>query len=222
MAKNEDFLTPEKQLLKLIEEPASKANIKAEAAKRTSLGLFSLGALKGRFSFFKQKFGKDIKSKNTYALDFSLLNTGLKSLLFILTLYFVINLIITPIRSKKLLNLEDNADKNAQASSIQPIASLLRASSYYLEKVRARDIFKMAPKKQEDIKIVSSRIIEATKSFKLVGIAWSDDPDVMIEEAVTKRTFFLKKGQMVNNVKLEAVFKDKVILSYEGEEIELR
>ena len=219
---NEDFITPEKQLLKLIEEPASKTNIKAEAVKRTSLGLFSFGALKGRFSFFKHKFGKDFKNKSSYALDISLLNTGLKSLLFLLSSYFIIHLVVTPMKSKKLLNLEDKTENSTQAATIQPVASLLRASSYYLEKVRERDIFRMVPKKQTDIKIVTSKIIEATKNFKLVGIAWSDDPDIMIEETVSKRTFFLKKGQMISNVKLEAVFKDKVILSYEGEEIELR
>ncbi|MCX5701899.1 MAG: hypothetical protein NTW64_02820 [Candidatus Omnitrophica bacterium] len=219
---NEDFITPEKQLLKLIEDPASKTNIKAEAVKRTSLGLFSFGALKGRLSFFKHKFGKDFKNKSSYALDISLLNTGLKSLLFLLSLYFIIHLVVTPMKSKNLLNLEDKTENSTQAATIQPVASLLRASSYYLEKVRERDIFRMAPKKQTDIKIVTSKIIEATKNFKLVGIAWSDDPDVMIEETVSKRTFFLKKGQMISNVKLEGVFKDRVILSYEGEEIELR
>lgn len=222
MANKEDFLTPEKQLLKLIEEPTSKGNIKAEAAKRSSLSLFSLGALKGRLSFFKQRFGKDFKNRSSFALDIPLLNTGLKSLLFILSLYFIINLVLTPVKSKKLLDLEGKMENNAGSLTVQPVASLLRSSSYYLEKVRERDIFKMAPRKQEDIKIVTSKIIEATKNFKLVGIAWSDDPDVMIEETVSKRTFFLKKGQMINKVRLEAVFKDKVILSFEGEEIELR
>jgi hypothetical protein len=55
-----------------------------------------------------------------------------------------------------------------------------------------------------------------------VGISWSDDPDVMIEDTKTQRTFFLKKGQMIDDIKLEAVFKDKVILNYLGEEIELK
>jgi type II secretory pathway component PulC len=56
-----------------------------------------------------------------------------------------------------------------------------------------------------------------------VGISWSADPDVMIEDGKTQRTIFLKKGQLVDNeIRVEAVFKDKVILSYKGEEIELK
>jgi hypothetical protein len=45
----------------------------------------------------------------------------------------------------------------------------------------------------------------------------------MIEDTKTQRTLFLKKGQRIDNeIKVEAIFKDKVILSYKGEEIELK
>jgi type II secretory pathway component PulC len=66
-------------------------------------------------------------------------------------------------------------------------------------------------------------VVEATKHLRLVGISWSDDPDIMIEDTKTQRTLFLKKGKLIDNeIKVQAVFKDKVILSYNGEEIELR
>jgi type II secretory pathway component PulC len=56
-----------------------------------------------------------------------------------------------------------------------------------------------------------------------VGIAWSNDPDAMIEDTKTHRTFFLKKGQTIDEeIKVQAIFKDRVVLSYKGEEIELR
>ena len=44
----------------------------------------------------------------------------------------------------------------------------------------------------------------------------------MIEDKQSVKTFFVKRGQMIGPVKVEAIFKDKVVLSYEGEEIELR
>src|SRR3989338_4347464 len=70
----------------------------------------------------------------------------------------------------------------------------------------------------------TKRITELTKNLRLVGISWSADPDVMIEDTNMQRTFFLKKGQVMENinVKVEAVFKDKVVLSCDGEEAELR
>jgi type II secretory pathway component PulC len=80
-----------------------------------------------------------------------------------------------------------------------------------------------AKKISNTVKGPSSRIIEATQNLKLVGISWSNDPDVMIEDTQNHRTLFLKKGRLINNeIKVEAIFKDKVVLSYQGEEIELR
>ena len=46
--------------------------------------------------------------------------------------------------------------------------------------------------------------------------------DAMIEDTQALRTFFVKRGQMLGQVKVEAIFKDKIILSCDGEEAELR
>jgi len=45
---------------------------------------------------------------------------------------------------------------------------------------------------------------------------------MIIEDTQAKRAYFLKRGQMINDFEVKAIFKDKVILSYQGEEIELR
>jgi len=54
-------VTPEKQLLNLIEEPRSRSSLQAAAIKRHGLSMISLGALKGRFAFFRERLQKDIK-----------------------------------------------------------------------------------------------------------------------------------------------------------------
>jgi type II secretory pathway component PulC len=57
----------------------------------------------------------------------------------------------------------------------------------------------------------------------LVGIAWSNDPEAMIEDGKNKRTFFVKRGQTLDDeVKVVTIFKDKVILTFKGKEFELR
>lgn len=110
---------------------------------------------------------------------------------------------------------------------MQPVGvkegSAAKVVSYYLEKIRARDIFRMALAQQAgEAKQPSSKIVEVTQSLKLVGISWSDDPDAMIEDTQAQKTHFVKKGQMIGNLKVQAIFKDKVVLSYDGEEIELK
>ena len=123
---------------------------------------------------------------------------------------------------KKNLNLEFKIAKS-QHSIDSKVVSALKVASYYLEKIRARDIFKIgSKKKEEEIKVPSSKIIDATQNLKLVGISWSGDPDAMIEDTKALRTFFVKRGQMIGEVKVQAIFKDRVVLSYEGEELELR
>ena len=71
-------------------------------------------------------------------------------------------------------------------------------------------------------KTPSSKVADATQDLKLVGISWSNDPIAMIEDSKALRTFFVTRGQMIGEVRVQAIFKDKVVLSYGGEEIELR
>ena len=108
----------------------------------------------------------------------------------------------------------------------QEAASLKRTAAYYLDKISGRDIFKLGPKKSpvsnEPVKVINQAVIDAAQNFKLVGISWSNDPDAMIEDTAAKKTFFVKRGQVVGDFKVQAISKDKVILSYGQEEIELK
>ncbi|MEI6631782.1 MAG: hypothetical protein WCL25_04110 [bacterium] len=213
--------TPEKQLLNLIEEPRGRSSLQAAAIKRHGLSIFSLGALKGRFAFFKDRFQKDVKEGKAYQLDVKALNSILRLVVLVLAVYFSISLTLAVMNSKKILEIELKGSSDKQGSASQT-SSFLKAASYYLEKARERDIFRMGMKKTPEAKGPSQKILDVTQGLRLVGISWSEDPDVMIEDTKVNRTYFLKKGQTVENIKLEAVFKDKVILSYAGEEIELK
>jgi hypothetical protein len=220
-------LTPEKELLNLIEKPMNRNSIHAAAIKYHGLSLFSLGALKGRFAFLKNRFKFDFKSGGLSQLDAKALNQVLKLCVLFLVCYFVVNLSLSIVHLRKGVSLKTKIERIPEAKPFQ-MASLLKSLSYYLEKARERDIFRIGIKSPASgggtlPKGPSQRIIEATQDLRLVGISWSDDPDVMIEDTKNKRTIFLKKGQMINNeIKLQAVFRDKVVLSYAGEEIDLR
>jgi hypothetical protein len=217
--------TPEKQLLNLIEEPKSRSSLQAAVIKRHGLSIFSFGAFKGRFAFFRERLQKDLKEGKVYQLDVKALNSILRLAVLVLAVYFVISLFLAVMNSKKTLEVELKSTGEKQGFRTQP-TSFLKAASYYLEKARERDIFRMGMKKTASEvalpKGPSQMILDATQHLKLVGISWSDDPDVMIEDTQAKRTYFLKKGQSIDKIKLEAVFKDKVILSCAGEEIELK
>ena len=216
--------TPERELLKLIEEPSAKVDVSSVKVRRNLFSLFSPVALKARFSFLKAKFKGILSLKRLTHLEFRIINRSVEACIFILIFYLVCNFIVSMINVNKKSSLEFEIKKFT--ASVLPETSLLKVVSYYLEKASARDIFKMGltsvVDKEKVAKVSISKIAEASKNLKLVGISWSEDPDVIIEDTKAEMAYFLKKGQMINDFKVKAVFKDKVILSYQGEEMELR
>jgi type II secretory pathway component PulC len=218
-------VSPEKELLKLIEKPMHQNSLQAAAIKYHGLSIFSLGALKGRVSFLKSRFKDGFKPETLQQFDVKILNLVLKVCVFVLACYFIVNLAFSISNLKKDFNLKLKPQPAENTST--NIASFLKAASYYLEKARERDIFRMGVKKTaitpNALNTPSQRIIEVTAHLRLVGISWSDDPDVMIEDTKNQRTLFLKKGQTIDNeIRIKAVFKDKVVLSFAGEEIDLK
>jgi type II secretory pathway component PulC len=218
--------SPEKQLLRLIEEPRAGTHIQKTILRRQGLKFFSPVVLKARFSFLKESIKRSIALWRQQRFDFKTFNRVLELFIAILIIYAISGFLLSLIHLKKITNSKVNIEEKPVDSAELEIASFLKAPSYYLNKVRTRDIFKMAGNKTEETVISkqppSSETIQLTKDLNLVGISWSEDPDVMIEDTKEKKTYFLKRGQAIKGLKVEAVFKDKVILSHEGEEIELR
>jgi hypothetical protein len=105
----------------------------------------------------------------------------------------------------------------------------LKEMSFYLQKVTSRNIFREG-RREAKAAVSDGPAVDpdaeanaAIQGLSLVGISWSSNPDAIIEDKANSRTFFVKRGQMVGDVvKVEAIFKDHVVLSYEDKEFELR
>lgn len=221
----ERSLTPEKQLLNLIEDPKTKdAGIRSNVAKHHSMRLFSSGVWRGKLSFFKDYFKKGL-SGGFRQPDLKVINR-LLAVIIVLSVFYLMNTFYFSIENlKKMSGLKFAAQEGAKLASPKEISALKQTAAYYVDKIRERDIFKIGAKKTlKDTAPAAPLpiIVEATQHLKLVGISWSSDPDAMIEDTRALRTFFIKRGQMIGQVKIEAIFKDKVVLGYGGEEIELR
>lgn len=155
----------------------------------------------------------------------------LNALLIVCIVIVAVILAMNVMESAVLLH-KDTASLTAlgdlSGKTFAPLVSSLKDENYYLEQAKKRDIFALGTHTQsaENVTVTrgpSAMIVEATKDFHLVGISWSDDPDAMIEDVKNQATFFLKKGQMVdNNVVVKDIQKDKVILSFKGEDVEIQ
>jgi len=221
----EGRITPEKELLNLIE--GSKNNDTGQASKialkRKVNSFLSFGAAIGRLSFFKDYLKGAVKGKRFY-LDIKATNRILAFCIVTLIAFFIANFVGSLMNSKKLLNLEFNV-ASAQPPLNFPDVSALKPASYYLENAKTRNIFSLVAEtgsKENEIQAARAKIAELLQNLKLVGISWSDDPDIIIEDTKKKQAFFLKKGQNINEFTIKDVYKDRVVLSYGQENVELR
>ena len=228
----ERSVTPEKQLLKLIEEQKGKnpAAVQAHALKRRGMSLVSPGAWLGRFSFSEDWFRRKIENFQGQPFDIKSVNRTLLLCACVFTLYFLTSTTTALIQLNRPPDLEVPASGNGASVNLMERVFLKKAVSYYLEKIGERDIFQMGAAQkvtgadgiQTQMKVTSARILDVAENLKLVGISWSSDPDAIIEDTKETKTFFVKTGQKIGDVKVQAIFKDKVILSYQGEETELK
>lgn len=227
--------TPEKQLLNLIEDPKEKG-LSQKKIKRKTFNLVSFTALRARFSFFRESVVSGVFFKKTF-LDIKGLNKILRICIGVLFLYLVGNFSMSITR---LMEAPEFVAKNSRPSpETSPNDMTGKKLAFYLEGPRSRNIFKFGdnerqeekpPVVQEESEVLpplETPLSEAevlARQLGLVGIGWSDDPDVMVENAESKKMYFLKRGQKIDNlIKVEAIFKDKVILTYDnGKEMELR
>ena len=223
--------TPEKQLLKLIEDPGVES-VSSQGLKHRGRSLFSLAALKGRISFFKERISTGFSFTNT-VFDIKIVTSVLQLCILVLAMYFGVNLVFSIVKLNKSPEISQEAAASIDLGSPQEV-SFLRNSSYYTEKARSRDIFKFGQFFQqaaEEVKEVLPPEEVATgpskediiyERFSLVGIAWSDDPDAMIEDLNTNKIYFIKRGEAIEDIKVQAILRDRVVLLWEGEEVELR
>ena len=223
---SDESLTPEQQLLKLIENP-KQASVRVESVKREGKKWFSFPALKGRLDFWKGASVKrwfSLKQFSQSPHGMERVNGVLKFLIFVMVIYsgYTIFGMVTGI--KKASNLILPSDK--AAVDIPEPAATLQSVSYYLEKTKGRNIFTPVVPEKPQVAEKPAVEVEEENPFKncnLVGIAWSDDPEAMVEDKGLGRTFFVRRGQLLaNGLRVVTIFKDKVILSYKGKEYELR
>lgn len=221
-------LTPEKQLLKLIEEPSAKGPLHVALISRQGLSLLSPGAWIGRFAFFRQGFGRWFGANKKRALDIKAVNNLLIFCALGLGVYFAVNFSVSLVNFSRMpeLGLKEDTVRPDKSAPVNDVGKR-KSVSDYLERIALRDIFKMGPKKaapgdKSTETEPSQKVIDEIAGLKLVGISWSKDPDAMIEDTRSLKTFFVKRGQMIGNVLVQAIFKDKVVLMYAGQEIELK
>ncbi|MEA3328714.1 MAG: hypothetical protein U9Q08_03155 [Candidatus Omnitrophota bacterium] len=209
--------TPEEQLLDLIEKgerAGSTAGLKRKKTvfpKRLLLSLNS-GVIRAAKKLTAGLKKSDIKTANRIFLIIAL---GLIA-------YSITDFMFRRPDLAAVYDKARQAVKKADKTEIKMLVEQL-PFLHYFEMVRRRNIFspvvvkKPAPK--PEVKKVT--LVELAKDLNLVGISWGKEPVAMIEDKAVEKTYFLKKGSSINQFKIDDILKDKIILSFEDETLEL-
>ena len=218
--------TPEKRLLDIIEGKGDKPV--GPLPVRMGNKFPFLGSLKTRIAYLKESLSYRRSSGRPVLQDLKLINVFLQCLIGLAIIALVIFIRFEIKGSDKAALL---IGRDAQANLIlEPVEInlLLHQKEDYLQKAEIRDIFQMGYVKRKEVNFEEAevnkgtQIAELTKDLKLVGISWGDDPDAIIENPEIDKTYFVRKGYMIDEMKVSDVQKDRVILRYKGEEVEIR
>lgn len=206
-----DKTTSEEKLLHLIENPTlkTKKEFKPPFKRRPPLGF-------SRLSLAIKEFWLKRQAK-VFTLKFT--NKVLIALCIVITLFVVFDFMMGSkdvknlyLVEKGLIPSEVGEDKITQSL---PLAE-------YLTQIKKRDIFvsieKEFPTYEEGEAIT---ITSLSESLVLVGILWSSVPQVMIEDTNVNKTYILNKGDSINNIFIKDILRDRVILGYQDEEMEM-
>ncbi|MFH0877445.1 MAG: hypothetical protein V1863_04390 [Candidatus Omnitrophota bacterium] len=204
-------LTPEEKLLRIIESPPGKVH-PLRSKKRLPELKFSLKQLKSQY-----------KERAKAFLNLKTANGALTFVSGAVTVFLAIDFWIGLPRASALQHLEATAKK-------QDIGSLtmenLDPVTLYLQEITQRNIFALVESDQPGMtEAAAAQAVVKTlnESLRVVGIIWSDAaPQVIMEDIQEGRTHLLNRGAKIREARVKDILKDRVILSYDNQDIELR
>jgi len=217
--------TPEKQLLKLIEQPGT-ADQQKETLKRRGIALLSPSVIKGKLSFFREKTKRYLAAKKKAPLGIKGMNRALAFLTLVVAVYLAMDV------------AGAIGDLN-QAIALDPAAWEVKDTYHtssagkldYAEKIGQRKIFefKSEEKPEEDIvgrsvkKTPEEMMLEFMKGLKFGGVGmWSGQPPEVYIEDKEGKTHTLKVGEKINQLTVEEILDNGVWLGYRGARLPLK
>jgi len=200
-------LTPEERLLKIIENPGSPAagvvrRPAGEAGSREN-------AQAGAFRFFQLPAGGlTLRTAVQLAVASAVLST-----LFLLYDYVSVS-------RDSSERLKKTVSRGAGGGPAVTAAERAPALKELLGPAGKHNIFAVEPDKAESL--LSAETAQAVSTLKLVGILWSERPQAMVEDTKNSKTYLLNDGDSLNDLSVKKIYVDKIVLSKDGKDWELR
>ncbi|MFC1593920.1 hypothetical protein ACFL38_01170 [Candidatus Omnitrophota bacterium] len=209
-------ITPEEKLLNVIRKKP-KPRAQEGAPGKTNKGDLYISRWKSALQqpVLAQSIGREEINVNTFkGAQKILLATVIAACL------YIVFILIAPSNPQEVESkYPDDVASAGEASPIAVVEPL--PYSYYSQQLGTRDIFKSHFLSDDTDLYSKDNLDKLLKSIKLVGIMLDEVPQVIIEDTKEKKTYFLSEGETLNQFRVEEILEGKVVLSFEGEEIEL-
>ena len=210
--------TPEEQLLNLIEKGNDPKLQKSKKKKKFSISIPNFL----KFLPFKKGIAQTARKtkKRTVKISIAFINNVLIVACSLIVCFSIFNFIFN---KKDISKFLDTIPTTGYSSKPTSDTTKLRPFLHYLALVQRRNIFRPIRLITviDESKKNKETLQDLLKDLVLVGISWDKVPQAMIENKKTDQTYFLRAGESINNLKIEAILENKVMFVYEGEKGEL-
>lgn len=204
-------LTPEENLLRIIESPPDVVRSMRPRMRASFDAKLFLKMLQARYGDRIKKLAT-IKTLNIVFL-------GLGALA---TLFMFVDFWIGMPKEEVLKRLEAAAKR----ASIGDLAiEQLKPQEFYLQEITGRNIFALVepPPPAPVSPAAGNQVVESIiTAYRVVGIIWSESPQAILEDTKANTTQLVNRGTTFKGVRVKDILKDRVILSYDNKDIELR
>jgi len=216
MSQHEE-LTPEEKLLRLIRQPgkrAAKDKVSASDKDSTSLNKNQ----KTVIDEIRLK-DKEVVIPIIRSINFSLVNRSAAIMLVLIIGFISYDLFM----SRDNLKEQDVVLSQKVKNNTSVVQNPAKPFSYYQETISKRNLFDISAVEPQYDKVIPNSVSfkEMIKDIHLIGIVQGQKPQVIIEDVRLGKTYFLNKGDLLGEIKIEEIYSDRAILGYKGEKISI-
>ncbi len=199
-----DNISPEEKLLRLIKGQKKQA-LSAEDKQSIHPGAQALKpAVKLTLHNLPQKY--------LYFFDARKILLGV----FILSCVYLGVSLVYPWLGLKKISLPKVTPERAGEPKQEP-KEQVKALEFYKENMGGRQLFNSAGSSQPNVAVN----VDLLKDINLVGIITGANPQAVIEDKKSLRTYYVNKGQFIGEIQVEDIQEGKIIINYRGQKYEL-
>ena len=222
-----DHASPEERLLALIRgkhrgpepDPEKKEARETEAPKEPEAKHADRKPKNIKINeIFKPGF---LKSKFLEPASLRVINRyiAVSAVLFVVYL-FVDILFIKPANRAAVPAANETESGKSAAADVRRQAPETKDYSFYSTEIAQKNIFGQAEQESAQAHAVMAAE-DAAGNIGLVGIIAGDNPQAVIEDKKSQKTYYMTKGESFNGFIVEEITQNRVILDYQGKKIAL-